>query len=98
MIQNDTANAWSISYNTAASFGLGAKIMAWTSAGDCTFASTISFKGATPGVNAGQTDLGVTTTTTVITTAGGIALPALASTFWVVNVSGVKYGVPCFAL
>ena len=53
---------------------------------------------ATPAVTAGQTDIGVTTTATVITTAGGIALPALASTFWVVNVNGVKYGIPCFAL
>jgi hypothetical protein len=34
----------------------------------------------------------------VITTAGGIALPALAKTFWVVNVNGVAYGVPLFAL
>jgi hypothetical protein len=42
--------------------------------------------------------LGITTTATVITTAGGIALPALASTFWVTNVNGVKYGIPCFAL
>lgn len=52
----------------------------------------------TPLVAAGQTALGITTTATVITTAGGIALPALASTFWVVNVNGVQYGIPCFAL
>ena len=53
---------------------------------------------ATPPAVAGQTAIGTTTTATVITTAGGIALPALASTFWVVNVNGVRYGVPCFAL
>jgi hypothetical protein len=58
----------------------------------------VGAKSATPAVTAGQTDIGTTTTATVITTAGGIALPALAVTFWVVNVSGVKYGVPCFAL
>jgi hypothetical protein len=58
----------------------------------------IGVTGATPAVTAGQTDIGVTTTGTVITTAGGIALPALASTFWVANVNGVKYGIPCFAL
>lgn len=63
-----------------------------------TFTSSVSIAGATPPVTAGQTALGITTTATVITTAGGIALPALASTFWVVNVNGVKYGVPCFAL
>ena len=54
--------------------------------------------GATPTVTAGRTDIGITTTGTVITTAGGISLPALAKTFWVVNVNGVAYGVPCFAL
>ncbi len=59
---------------------------------------SLGVKGVTPSVTAGQTDIGVTTTATVITTAGGIALPTLASTFWVVNVNGVKYGIPCFAL
>jgi hypothetical protein len=67
-------------------------------AGTLLVQNAISLKGATPAVAAGRTDLGITTTATVITTAGGIALPALASTFWVVNVNGVKYGVPCFAL
>jgi hypothetical protein len=61
-------------------------------------AQSLGAKGSTPAVTAGQTDIGTTTTGTVITTAGGIALPALASTFWVVNVNGVSYGVPCFAL
>jgi hypothetical protein len=63
-----------------------------------TAAGALTLSGATPAVTAGQTALGTTTTATVITTAGGIALPTLASTFWVVNVNGVKYGVPCFAL
>ena len=62
------------------------------------FATSIGIQAATPAVTAGQTDIGTTTTATVITTAGGIALPALAATFWVVNVNGVKYGIPCFAL
>lgn len=62
------------------------------------FASSVSIQGATPPVTALQTALGTTTTATVITTAAGIALPALASTFWVVNVNGVQYGIPCFAL
>jgi hypothetical protein len=61
-------------------------------------AGSIGIQGATPAVTAGQTDIGTTTTVTVITTVGGIGLPALASTFWVVNVNGVKYGIPCFAL
>ena len=60
--------------------------------------SSLGVQGATPAVTAGQTDIGISTTATVITTAGGIALPALASTFWVVNVNGVAYGIPCFAL
>ncbi len=72
--------------------------MLWTAVGNFTHTSSVGIQGATPAVTAGQTDLGITTTATVITTAGGIALPALASTFWVVNVNGVKYGVPCFAL
>jgi hypothetical protein len=59
---------------------------------------TLSVTAAIPAVTAAQTDIGITTTVTVITTAGGIALPALASTFWVVNVNGVAYGIPCFAL
>lgn len=54
--------------------------------------------GVLPPVTPGQTDLGTTTTVTVISTAGGIGIPLLASTFWVVNVNGVSYGVPCFAL
>lgn len=37
-------------------------------------------------------------TPTVITTVGGIALPALAATFWVATINGVQYGIPCFAL
>jgi hypothetical protein len=99
MIQNDSANQWSIAYNTASNFGLGAPIFTWTSAGTCTITSTLSIKGATPAsATAAQTDLGNTTTGTVITTVGGIALPALASTFWRVNVNGVAYGVPLFAL
>jgi hypothetical protein len=60
--------------------------------------AAVSIAGATPPVTVGQTAMGTTTTATVITTAGGIALPALASTFWVVNVNGVQYGIPCFAL
>jgi hypothetical protein len=59
---------------------------------------TISATAAIPAVTVAQTDIGITTTATVITTAGGISLPALASTFWVVNVNGVAYGIPCFAL
>jgi len=58
----------------------------------------ISCNAATPAPVAGLTAIGVSTTATVITTAGGIALPALASTFWKVNVNGVAYGIPCFAL
>jgi hypothetical protein len=72
--------------------------VAWTSAGNFTFTSSVGVQGATPAVTASQTDIGTTTTGTVITTAGGISLPALAATFWVVNVNGVKYGIPCFAL
>jgi hypothetical protein len=72
--------------------------MTLTSGGAAVISSGLSIKGATPLVTAAQTDLGITTTTTVITTAGGIAIPALASTFWVINVNGVQYGVPCFAL
>jgi hypothetical protein len=64
----------------------------------CTFTTSIGIQGPTPAVTAGQTDLGTTTTSTIITTAGGIALPALAVAAWVVNVNGVKYGVPLFAL
>ncbi len=60
--------------------------------------SSIAIKGATPAVTAGQTDLGNSTTATVITTAGGIALPALANTFWKINLNGVALGIPCFAL
>lgn len=60
--------------------------------------NSLGVQGATPAVTAGQTDIGISTTATVITTAGGIALPALASTFWKVNVNGVAYGIPCFAL
>ena len=72
--------------------------LAWAAVGNFTFTSSIGVQGATPAVTANQTDIGTTTTGTVITTAGGIALPALAKTFWVVNVNGVAYGVPCFAL
>jgi hypothetical protein len=72
--------------------------LAWTAAGQFTFSARVSTKGGIPGVTAGQTDIGISTTATVITTAGGIALPALAKTFWVVNVNGVAYGVPLFAL
>jgi len=59
---------------------------------------SVSACGTLPAAQVGRTDIGITTTGTVITTAGGIALPALAKTFWVVNVNGVAYGVPCFAL
>jgi hypothetical protein len=58
----------------------------------------VATKGATPAVAAGTTAIGTTTTTTVITTAGGVAIPVLAATMWVVNVNGVQYGIPCFAL
>ena len=76
----------------------GSNGLAWTANGNFVFTSSVGIKGTTPAVTAGQTDIGVTTTVTVITTAGGISLPTLASTFWVVNVNGVKYGIPCFAL
>jgi hypothetical protein len=76
----------------------GAQRMAIASNGITTHSASVGIQGVTPPVTAGQTDIGITTTTTVITTAGGIGLPALASTFWVVNVNGVQYGVPCFAL
>lgn len=78
--------------------GTGSGALAVLATGPLACASWASFAGATPPVTANQTALGTTTTVTVITTAGGIALPALASTFWVVNVNGVKYGIPCFAL
>jgi collagen type VII alpha len=71
----------------------------WAAGGAFTFSSSVSILGATPATaTASQTDLGNTTTGTVITTAGGIALPALASTFWRINVNGVAYGIPLFAL
>ena len=76
----------------------GTSLLSMTGLGATVIAGPISSKGAIPAVTAGQTDLGITTTATVITTAGGIALPALASTFWQVNVNGVAYGIPCFAL
>ena len=60
--------------------------------------AVLRLNGVTPTPVAGYTDIGNTTTGTVITTAGGIALPALAKTFWVVNVNGVALGIPCFAL
>lgn len=66
--------------------------------GALTVNGALSVQGATPPVVAGQTALGITTTATVITTIGGISLPALASTFWVVNINGVQFGIPCFAL
>lgn len=66
--------------------------------GPLTVNGPFSIASPTPAVSPGRTSLGTTTTGTVITTAGGIALPALASTFWVVNVNGVAYGIPCFAL
>jgi hypothetical protein len=69
-----------------------------TGVGRMNLTGSLGIKGATPAITAGQTDIGTTTTVTVITTVGGISLPALASTFWVVNVNGVKYGIPCFAL
>jgi hypothetical protein len=72
--------------------------MSWTTGGVAVHSSSVGVKGPIPAVTAGQTDIGITTTATVITTAGGISLPALASTFWVVNVNGVAYGIPCFAL
>ena len=73
-------------------------VLEMNQAGVTDFFGPVGVQGATPAVTAGQTDIGTTTTATVITTAAGIALPALASTFWVVNVNGVKYGIPCFAL
>jgi hypothetical protein len=70
-----------------------------TNVGPLTVASQFSIQGATPAsATANQTDMGNSTTGTVITTAGGISLPALAVTFWRVNVNGVAYGVPLFAL
>jgi hypothetical protein len=71
--------------------------MTLTTAGLLT-ASVHAATGATPAVVAGTTAIGITTTATVITTAGGIALPALASTFGVINWNGVQYGFPLFAL
>lgn len=78
--------------------GAGTAVFSMTSSGAATFSSSVAIKGATPAVVAGTTALGITTTVTVITTAGGIALPALASTFGVINWNGVQYGVPLFAL
>jgi len=69
-----------------------------TPAGNTTITGYVGVRGAIPAVTAGQTDIGTTTTTTVITTAGGVAIPALAATMWRINVNGVTYGVPCFAL
>ena len=64
-----------------------------------TLTPPIGTKGATPAVTAAQTDIGVTTTTTVISTTGGVLMTGFVpSTVWVVNVNGVKYGVPLFAL
>jgi hypothetical protein len=64
-----------------------------------TFASSISILGATPGVNAGQTDLGNTTTNTIISTAGGVVMTGFVpSTIWKVNVNGVAYAIPLYAL
>lgn len=62
------------------------------------FNAGLGVSAAIPAVTAGQTDIGTTTTTTVITTAGGVAIPVLAAVMWRVNVNGVAYGVPCFAL
>jgi Collagen triple helix repeat (20 copies) len=91
----------SVTYLTA--FGDGSVVVGnivnpGTGAGSLTAAGAVAIQGATPAVVAATTALGTTTTATVITTASGIALPTLASTFWVVNVNGVKYGIPCFAL
>jgi hypothetical protein len=79
-------------------FGINGKYTAQLTSTSLLTTGFVGLKGVIPAVTAGQTDLGITTTATVITTAGGIALPALASTFWVVNVAGVAYGIPCFAL
>jgi Collagen triple helix repeat (20 copies) len=92
--------------NQQLSIGVGSftTLMVLSSAGDVTvnadLFATGAFKcfGAVGAAAASRTDIGVTTTVTVITTAGGIAIPALASTFWRVNVNGVAYGVPLFAL
>jgi hypothetical protein len=66
---------------------------------NCISAGALGAKGATPAVTANQTDIGTTTTTTVISTTGGVLMTGFVpSTVWVVNVNGVKYGVPCFAL
>ena len=67
-------------------------------AGTLNVQNFVSVNGATPAPATGRTDIGITTTSTVITTAGGVAIPVLAATMWVVNVNGVQYGVPCFAL
>ena len=72
-----------------------------TGAGRMNLTGSLGIKGATPAVTAGQTDIGVTTTTTVISTVGasGVLMTGFVpSTIWVVNVNGVKYGVPLFAL
>jgi hypothetical protein len=91
--RNNVALRFSVSTNSVAA----ASQLVITSSG-VTALTALSVKGATPAVTAGQTDLGNTTTATVITTAGGIALPALANTFWKVNINGVALGIPCFAL
>jgi hypothetical protein len=69
-----------------------------TSLGPLKVVGPFQIASPTPPATPGITALGTTTTVTVITTAGGIALPALASLFGVINWNGVAYGVPLFAL
>jgi hypothetical protein len=101
VLANTTNTLNFLTVNGAGNFVIGAPStgVALTVNGSVICTSTVSVQGATPAsATASQTDLGNTTTATVITTAGGIAIPALASTFWRVNVNGVAYGVPLFAL
>ena len=70
-----------------------------TPAGPTVIRGRLSIIGATPVVTQGMTDIGTTTTSTVISTAAGVLMTGFVpSTIWVVNVNGVAYGVPLFAL
>jgi hypothetical protein len=59
---------------------------------------TATLTGATPTVLAGQVGLGVTTSTTATTTAGGSALPALAAGYLEVNIGGTMFKIPYYAV
>jgi hypothetical protein len=88
--------------NTPLVFGINNTLVgSMTTAKGITMEGIVSAKGVTPAPVSGRTDIGVTTTTSgVISTATGVNMSALttAAVMWVVNVSGVQYGVPCFAL